>query len=139
MAFVLDAGVFVSAVITPGGVASRIVAAGIEGRFEYLLCPQLVGELTDVLGRPKFNRLVGADDRQRFLAEVLAAGRDVNDPAEVPALSRDPEDDYLLALAGEHRAELIVTGDADLLDIGGPPVPVIGLRAFLELLARERR
>ncbi len=52
-------------------------------------------------------------------------------------MSRDPDDDYLLALAGEHQAELIVTGDADLLDITDPPVPVIGLRAFLELLAAE--
>ena len=58
MLVVLDAGMFVSTAITPGGVASRIVIAGIEGRFEYLLCPKLVGELTDVLGRPKIVRMV---------------------------------------------------------------------------------
>jgi putative PIN family toxin of toxin-antitoxin system len=133
----LDAGVFVSAAITPDGVASRIVAAGVEGRFEFLLCPRLVAELTDVLGRPKVARLVGQEHRHRFLDEVLAACRDVNDPAEIPTVSRDPDDDYLLALAVEHDAERIVTGDADLLDIVDPPVPVTGLRAFLELLAIE--
>jgi len=86
---VLDAGVFVSAAITPTGVASRVVTAGVEGRFQYLLCPRLVGELTGVLARPKFTRVVSDEDRQRFLAEVLAAGWDVNDPGEIPAVSRD--------------------------------------------------
>ncbi len=137
MLVVLDAGVFVSAAVTPAGVASRIVTAGIEGRFEYLLCPLLAGELTDVLARPKVARLVSDEYRHRFLAEVLAAGQDVNDPAEIPAVSRDPDDDYLLALAVEHHAERIVTGDTDLLDIVDPPVPVTGLRAFLDLLAIE--
>lgn len=135
MLVVLDAGVFVSAAITPTGVASRVLTAGVEGRFQYLLCPRLVG----VLARPKFTRVVSDEERQRFLAEVLAAGWDVSDPAEIPAVSRDPDDDYLLALAAEHQAERVVTGDADLLDIADPPVPVIGLRAFLELLAVESR
>ncbi len=53
MLVVLDAGVSVSAVITPGGVAGHIVTAGVVGRFEYLLCPRLVGELTNVMARPK--------------------------------------------------------------------------------------
>ena len=83
MLVVLDAGVFVSAAITPGGVASRIIIAGVEGRFEHVLCPRLVSELTDVLGRRKIKRLISDEDGRRFLAEVLAAGREVNDPTEV--------------------------------------------------------
>ena len=137
MLVVLDAGVFVSAAITPHGVASRIVTAGIDGRFEYLLCPRLVGEVADVLARPKVARLVSDEHRRRFLGEVVAVARDVPDSAEIPVVSRDPDDDYLIALAVEHRAERIVTGDADLLDVVDPPVPVIGLRAFLDLLANE--
>ena len=65
MLVVLDAGVFVSAVITPGGVASSIVTASVEARFEYLLCLRLVGELVDVLSRPKIVRLVREGDRER--------------------------------------------------------------------------
>jgi predicted nucleic acid-binding protein len=65
---------------------------------------------------------------------VLAGGLDVDDPTRIPALSRDPDDDYLFALAVEHGAERIVTGDADLLDIAEPPVPVIGVRQFLDAL-----
>ena len=134
MLVVLDAGVFVSAVITPGGVAGHIVTAGVEGRFEYLLCPCLVAEITDVMARPKITCRLKEEDRQRFLSDVLAAGRDVNDPTGVAAVGRDPHDDYLLALAAEHHAERIVTGDADLFDIIDPAVPVTRLRAFLDLL-----
>lgn len=139
MLVVLDAGVFVSAAITPDGVASRIVTAGVEGRFEYFVCPRLVGELKDVFARPKVARLVSDEHRHRFLAEVVAAARDVSDPSDIPVVSRDPDDDYLIALAVEQRAEWLVTGDADLLDVVDPPVQVIGLRAFLDLLATEAR
>lgn len=137
MLVVLDAGVFVSAAITPGGVASRIVMAGIQRRFEYLLCPRLVGELTRVMRRPKIVRLVNQEDIQRFLANALAAGRDVADPTEIFSHSRDPDDDYLFALAGEHHADWVVTGDADLLVVTEPPVPVIRLREFLSLFTVE--
>jgi len=127
----------VSAAITPNGVASRIVTAGVEGRFEYLVCPRLVSELEDVLARPKVARLVSDEHRRRFLADVVAAARDVSDPSVTPVVSRDPDDDYLIALAVEHRAARIVTGDADLLDLVDPPVQVTGLRAFLDLPAIE--
>jgi len=32
-------------------------------------------------------------------------------------------------------ADAIVTGDADLLDLSGPPVPIVGLRAFVGTLS----
>lgn len=126
----LDAGVFVSAAINPYGVASRIVAAAIDGRFDHLLCPRLVGDFTDVLSRPKITKRLSVPLRERFIADVVGVGRDVGDPIEVVAVSRDPKDDYVLALATEHAA----TGDDDLQALSGSPVPVLRLRAFLDLL-----
>ena len=38
-------------------------------------------------------------------------------------MSRDPDDDYLVALAAEQQAEWVVTGDADLPDIVEPAAP----------------
>jgi putative PIN family toxin of toxin-antitoxin system len=131
---VVDAGVFVSALVTPGGTASRVVAAGVAGRFGYVLCPRLISELLEVVERPKIARLVTEDQRRRFLTDVVAGGLDVDDPTHIPIVSRDPDDDYLFAVAVEHDAEHIVTGDADLLDVTEPPVPVIGVRAFLDAL-----
>ena len=134
MLVVLDAGVFVSAAVTPGGVASQVVLAGIEGRFTYLLCPRLIGELTDVLARPKIARRIDEESARRFVTDVVSTGHEVDDPVDVKALSRDPDDDYLIALVTAHEAELLVTGDADLHDLAAQTVPVISLRAFLQRL-----
>jgi putative PIN family toxin of toxin-antitoxin system len=60
---------------------------------------------------------VSEEASRRFLTDVRASGYDVHDPTRIVPVSRDPDDDYLLALAAEHYAEWIVTGDADLLDL----------------------
>ena len=86
-----------SALVTPGGTASHVVAAGVAGRFEYLLCPRLVGELVDVVGRLKIARVVAEEQPKQFVAAIAAAGLEVDDPARIPAVSRDPDDDYLFA------------------------------------------
>jgi predicted nucleic acid-binding protein len=49
-----------------------------------------------------------------------------------PARSADPDDDYLIALAAEERAQ-IVSGDAHFLTLEGT-IPVLTPRAALELL-----
>jgi predicted nucleic acid-binding protein len=57
----------------------------------------------------------------------------VVDPhTDAPVHSRDPDDDYLIALASEHSAAL-VSGDNHLLALEGE-IPVFSPRAFLDLL-----
>lgn len=40
------------------------------------------------------------------------------DHPKPPALCRDPDDDYLLALCKTAKAEVLLTGDKDLLVLG---------------------
>jgi predicted nucleic acid-binding protein len=49
-------------------------------------------------------------------------------------VSRDPDDDYLIALALAARAHVVVSADAHLLDIPAPPVGIATPHAFLSLL-----
>jgi putative PIN family toxin of toxin-antitoxin system len=130
----LDANVFVSAAITPNGIARSVVQAGIEGRFDYVVCPTLLDEVSHVLARPNISRLLPSGAAQRFVADVRGRARHEDDPPISVYASRDPGDDYLVALAVAVGVDAIVTGDADLLDLLDPPVPVTGLRAFFELL-----
>jgi predicted nucleic acid-binding protein len=81
---------------------------------------------------------VDDESAQRFFTDIVAAGREVDDPTDVALVSRDPDDDYLIALAIGHTADLVVTGYADLLDLDASSVPVIGVRAPLELLGTDR-
>jgi putative PIN family toxin of toxin-antitoxin system len=57
-------------------------------------------------------------------------------PLEEPAC-RDPDDDWVLATAVAGEAEVIVTGDGDLLDLGGfRGIAILSPRGFLERLQR---
>ena len=58
-------------------------------------------------------------------------------PRPHAALSRDPADDYLLALARATEVEAIVSGDRDLLSILELVPPVLTPRELVERLRRE--
>ncbi len=133
MKVVIDANVFVSAALTPYGVAGQIIQAWERGRFEVLSCGALVSEVADVLARPRIISEVGAERRTRFIAFLVHWARMVPDPPPVAGLSpNDPDDDYLLTLAREQGAAL-VTGDRHLLDLPGMPA-IMSPRQFLTLL-----
>lgn len=131
MLVILDANVFVSAAITPTGIARTVVEAGIQGRFEYAVCPSLLNEVADVLTRSKISQFLPPGVGQRFLADVNGRARREDDPVELTKVSRDPSDEYLVALAVAVGADAVVTGDGDLLDLSDPPVPILSLRDFL--------
>ncbi len=69
-----------------------------------------------------------------LLPAFAEAGTVVDDPVDVEALLRDPDDDYLIALAREADAEMIVSGDRDLLDHVGLEPKAISPRHACELL-----
>ena len=79
-----------------------------------LVSEATVEELADVLGRPKFDRYVTAEERGRFLAALLRRAELVEVAREVAAC-RDPKDDKFLSLALAGSASVIVSGDEDLL------------------------
>jgi predicted nucleic acid-binding protein len=56
------------------------------------------------------------------------------DPPEPPRITRDPGDDYLVALAVDAGAEVLVSGDRDLIDLDVSGVKVLTPRTFLESL-----
>ena len=137
MRAVLDLNVYVSALINPAGTPSQVVRLGLQRRYEIVVCPALLTELHEVLSRETFRRYFTPDEAAEFLGAVAGASHEVADPATVEAVSRDPDDDYLVALARDAGAERLVTGDPDLLEVAGPLVPVVSPGVFVaELLQR---
>ncbi len=95
-----------------------------------MVSQHLLDELAAVLARAEFCRWITLDDAIAF---VDALGRDGDprpEPDEVPHRVRDPDDDYLAALAGT-TAATIVTGDDDLLAADLEP-PAITPRQLLD-------
>ncbi len=131
---VLDANVLVSAVIAQGP-SYRIVARWLEqGSIEVVVCPTLLAEVDDVLGRTRIRSRISPVVAERFLATLRRVAVVVDDPDSGVVRTRDPNDDYLVALASEHSVDFIVTGDKDLLEWPDQRPPVITPSAFDSLM-----
>ena len=61
----------------------------------------------------------------------------VPDPSEIAVVTRDADDDYLVALAREHDDVWIVSGDDDLLDWEEQRLPTIAPAAFERWLIEQ--
>lgn len=57
-----------------------------------------------------------------------------DDPDYRPAVSRDPTDDYLIALARSATVDALVSGDHDLLTLRLVDLRILSLRELLDLL-----
>lgn len=102
------------------GPPRRLIDLARERALTLCTSTALLAELAEVIGRAKFAArvhdagLAAADLVQDYarLAEVVV-------PASLPEpVSRDPDDDLVLATALGAEASLIVTGDRDLLVLG---------------------
>ncbi|MDI1251819.1 putative toxin-antitoxin system toxin component, PIN family [Thermomonas sp.] len=111
---VLDTNVVVSALLFRGGVSGQLRLAWQRGAFEPLVSNDTVQELIRVLAYPKFK--LPADAQHELLADYLPHTRVIRiaKPPVVPAC-RDPFDMPFLYLAATGRADVLVSGDADLL------------------------
>jgi putative PIN family toxin of toxin-antitoxin system len=111
-----------------------------SGTLTLVSSPALLMELADVLGRAKFDAIL---TRSGVSGErTLAAVRQLVEVFEPPPLPqrvcRDPDDDGVLALALFAQAELIVSGDADLLALGSyQGIPIVSPTQALRLIGVE--
>ena len=112
---VLDTNVVLSALLFEGG---RL--AWLRRAWQGELCRPMgssatIGELSRVLGYPEFQ--LSGPDRMELLSDYLPYVELLPEPPPAPAplLCRDPGDQKFLDLAAASRADLLITGDDDLL------------------------
>jgi len=90
-------------------------------------------ELEDVLLRTKFDRYQLADVRRAYL-DFLDLAMESTSVHTTLAVCRDPKDDKFLELAIDGHADIIITGDKDLLALHPfHGIPIITPTAYLEL------
>jgi uncharacterized protein len=128
---VLDTNTIVSGVGW-GGPPGAVLDAAMAGHFEIVTSPALLAELRRVLSYPKLQAVVGDADE---LIKLLALAAIVVTPTETVTISRDPDDDRLIEAALEADADVIVSGDQDLLTLGRiGHIQILTPREFLEYL-----
>lgn len=131
---VIDPNVFVSAVITPAGALGPLLSAIDDGIVLPVVTPHLVDEVVDVLARPKLSRYVERGAGAAFEQRMKLMAEWHPDSTHPPSVCRDPEDDYLIALALTARAEAVTTGDGDLQAVGDVGVDILTPRQLLTRL-----
>jgi uncharacterized protein len=132
---VVDPGVFISAFIgNAQGAPSRLVHALLAGEFELIAAPMLFDELTDVLARKKFAAAAAGGRATTYVEILRASATMLDDPDIVEGATRDPDDDYLIALARDAGADMMVSVDKDLLVESSEELPVLNPREFLAVL-----
>lgn len=89
----------------------------VAGHFTLITATALLQELARVLHYPRLQRYYDAPQRDRFVALVAALSEVVELPADIPAICCDPDNDRVIACAVVGRADVIVSGDKDLLTL----------------------
>jgi uncharacterized protein len=132
----LDSSVLISAFLRPDNLAGMLVRDGLDGRFEMCVSLEILKEvkrsLRDKLRLRKRYRYLDAEI-DGFVTSIAAAVTVVGELPTITPVSRDPNDDHVLAAALLANADSIVTGDADLLALCVyEGIPIVTVRAFLD-------
>ena len=130
MKVVFDSNIFISAFVVPGSQAEKALFKAIEEHSSLIISKEIIGEVLRILA-DKFNRDREALSRTAvYLSDIAHI---VKSNRKIKAL-KDGPDNRILECANAGRADLIVTGDKEMLRVREfERVKIISLREFLEL------
>lgn len=135
---VLDPNVLVSAFISPSGPTSAILDSLDAGELVPIASRALLAELAEVLHRDKFRAYATLDEVAAYIEGIAQKAEPANDPDQMPVVSRDRNDDYLVALARSSRADVLVSGGDDLTSLALDDVVILTPRWFTDRLSARR-
>jgi putative PIN family toxin of toxin-antitoxin system len=137
---VLDANIFVSAVLKPHSDLAKIFELFREDKIKLILSEDILSEIKVVLLYPKIKKRHGRSRKEieEFLnkasqASILAQGRIDSDE-----IREDPVDNKYLSAALEAKADFIISGDHHLKDMKVfEGIRILDPSAFLALMKKS--
>lgn len=128
---VVDTNVYVSRLLNPSSIPGQAVARALQ-EARTLVSSVTWTELQTVLRRSKFAPYIQPGSVEPFLEAVLSVAIHVEILSPIRAC-RDPKDDKFLEVAVHGRADVIVTGDRDLLELNPfRGIAILTPREYLE-------
>jgi putative PIN family toxin of toxin-antitoxin system len=129
MRVVFDTNIFISALVIPGSQAERAISRIIEGRDELAISPDIIKEVLSVLSS-KFGR--EREALSHVAVTLLDLGKLVRPDQRARVLGDEP-DNRILECAASGKADLIVTGDKEMLGLKEyMGTRITSLREYLE-------
>ena len=130
---VIDTNVLISSLFFTTSTPAQAVDKAVT-KAQLVATTETLRELIGKLHSPKFDRYVRRERRDALL-ERVASLVELIDVLQSIRASRNPKDDKFLEAAVNGRADVIVTGDKDLLDLN--PFRGIAIVTPAAYLARE--
>ena len=133
MRVLLDTNVLISAILF-GGVPRQLLEAALTGDLDLITSQPLLAELETVLTR-KFEFPSSMTASIRAELEALS---DIVEPVEIERVTRTTADDVVLATAVAGAAEVLVTGDKELLAMESyGDIPIQSARDLIDRLEQR--
>ncbi len=117
MKVVLDTNVLLSGLMFPDGAPGRVVAAWRQARFELVISVPQLAEIGRALAYPKIRRVLAWDDQriEQFIRQLYIRAEIVDLAGTLVEVPGDPDDMPILATLVAAKADVLITGDGDLL------------------------
>lgn len=139
---IIDTNLLISAIISPSGTPYQLLKAWRENRYLLVISKELLEEIKEVSQRdylinsyPIFSEKAAELIENLYLAGEMVTSIPEN---ELPLHSRDPKDNKLLAAALGGKANYLISGDKDLLDLSGNPalenIKIVSAKQFSDLI-----
>jgi len=112
---ILDTNLWISFLISKD--LSKLDEILFEKKAVLVFSKELLDDFLEVAKRPKFRKFFSKTDVENIL-ETIDEYADLVIVKSKITICRDPKDNFLLSLAKDGKADFLLTGDSDLLDIG---------------------
>jgi putative PIN family toxin of toxin-antitoxin system len=134
---IVDTSVLVSAFLFPDSVPGRVLALAVEqGAYALHFSPIILEELRRSLRNPRLRNAYPYSDGKidAWCAGLHDIGNVLLRPLpDIGGVCRDPDDGHVMAAALAVKADAIVTGDKDLLDLGAyQDIRILTARVFID-------
>ena len=130
---VIDTNILISAALSSQGASARLVRCALA-QHRLVFSQSTFDELRTRIYRPKFDRYISLESRERLLHDFNACAHwvDIGEPA---LYCRDGDDDKFIETALVAQAPYLISGDNDLLQTGEiTALKIISAQQALEIL-----
>lgn len=135
---VLDANIYVSALIRPQGPPGRILRRLVENQaFQLIGSNAIFDEVRRSVNYPRVRRYLAlrTEGIDRWIVAIALIAEPTEGRLKLRAVEKDPDDDKYLVAALEGHAEYLVSGDSDLLELRDyKGVTIVTAREFLSVI-----
>ena len=140
MRVVLDANVFMRALISSHGAPAQVLEAWLTGRFDVLVSAAILQELQRVLTYDRLRKYARVRESSAEYVELISSQALWVEPAAaINIIEDDPTDNRYLECVVGGNAQYVVSGDAHLLEVDAyQGIRILSPPAFMALLAGDQ-